>query len=437
MMKTKHVDLKQIVLLLIACILCSPIFAADGNWPQWRGPNRDGHAAPQSLLKKWPEKGPALSWSFSNAGIGYSSVSVEDGRLYTLGKRNDRNDLICLNAQNGAELWATPMGRGATRKDYNTGWGDGPRSSPTIDGEHVYALTDVGDVGCFRKSDGTSVWNVNLVSDFGGGIPEWGYSESVLVDGDRVVVTPGGKNFLIGLDKKTGKKTWGSDFSAGAQYASSIKHSFGGVPVYITACEQGLVGFHCETGKLLFKNGSTGNGTAVIPTPIVSGDMIYHSSSYKAGNAVVKISVSSGHLTANELYHESKESIENEHGGYLLHDGAIIGFTKALRGAWMAQDLATGKVLWSQKIGKTRSGSIVLADGLLYCYDDQEGICYLAKASRTGMEVIGQVKLPEQTSSDRNQGAIWTHPVIAEKKLYIRDQEKIFAFDIAASKGLE
>ena len=115
MMNTKLDYLKQIVLHLLAWILCSPIFAADGSWPQWRGPNRDGHAAPQSLLKKWPEKGPALSWSSSNAGIGYSSVSVENGRLYTLGKRDDRNFLICLNSQNGAELWATPMGRGATR----------------------------------------------------------------------------------------------------------------------------------------------------------------------------------------------------------------------------------------------------------------------------------------------------------------------------------
>ncbi len=434
-MQTYVEDPKKIVLFLFALIGCSSISAADGNWPQWRGPNRDGQAAPQSLLKKWPENGPALSWSISNAGSGYSSVSVVDGRLYTLGKRGDRNYLICLNTQNGKELWATPMGRGATRKDYNTGWGDGPRSSPAIDGEHVYALTDLGDVGCFRKSDGTSVWAVNLVSDFRGVIPEWGYSESVLVDGDRVIVTPGGRNFLIGLDTKTGKKSWESDFSAGAQYASVVKQTFGRVPVYLTACEQGLVGIHGESGKLLFKNGSTGNGTAVIPTPVVSGDLVYHSSSYKAGNAATKISVSDGELTANQVYHESKESIENEHGGYVLHDGAIIGFTKALRGAWMAQDLASGKVLWSKKIGKTRSGSIALADGLLYCYDDQEGICYLAEASRTGMEVIGQVKLPEQTSTDRNQGAIWTHPVIAEQKLYIRDQEMIFAFDIAAGKA--
>ena len=407
---------------------------ADGNWTQWRGPNRDGHAAPQSLLKTWPDEGPSLAWSFENAGIGYSSVTVEGKNLYTLGKRESKNKLICLNAQDGRELWSATLGRGANAKDYNTGWGDGPRSSVTIDGDFVYGLTDLGDLGCFQKSDGKQVWTTNLVSDFEGSIPKWGYSESVLIDGERLVVTPGGKNFLIGLDKKTGKKVWESEFSAGAQYVSAIKHTFDGVPVYLTACDRGLVGIHCDSGKLLFLNKATGNGVAVIPTPIVSGDAVYHSSGYKAGNALVKVSVKGGKLTAEQSYHESKESMENHHGGYVLQDGAIIGFTKALRGAWMAQDLATGKVLWSKKIGKTLSGSIALADGLAYCYDDQEGICFLAKASREGLEQLGQVRLPSQTSFDRKAGAIWAHPVIASQKLFIRDQEKIFAFDIAAEQ---
>ncbi len=405
--------------------------SADDNWAQWRGPNRDGIAAPQTLLKKWPSGGPKVAWSYSNAGSGYSSVSVAGNRLYTLGKRGDKNQLICLDAKSGSELWAETIGRGASGKDYSTGWGDGPRSTATVDGDFVYALTDLGDLGCFQKTDGKQIWSVNLVSDFGGGIPKWGYSESILIDGDRLVVTPGGTNFLVGLDKKTGKKIWESEFSAGAQYASVMKHTFSGVPVYLTACDQGLVGIHCETGKLLFKNAATGNGTAVIPTPIVSGDLVYHSSAYKAGNAAVKISVKEGELSAEQVYHQSKESMENHHGGYVLHDGAIVGFSKALRGVWMAQDLKTGSVLWSKKLGESKSGSIALADGLVYCYDDQEGICYLAKATRKGLEEISRVKLPEQTATDRKQGAIWAHPVIAGQKLFIRDQEKIFAFEIA------
>jgi outer membrane protein assembly factor BamB len=406
----------------------------DGNWTQWRGPNRDGQAAPQSLLKKWPSDGPKLSWSFDKAGAGYSSVTVEGNRLYTLGKRNDQNLLICLDAKKGSELWTATLGNGAGSKDYLTGWGDGPRSSATIDGSFVYALSDLGDLGCFQKSDGKKVWSTNLVADHGGGVPKWGYSESILIDGDRLIVTPGGKNFLVGLNKMTGSKVWETDFSAGAQYVSVIKHVFDGVPVYLTACDQGLVGIHCETGKLLFKNAATGNGTAVIPTPVVSGNIVYHSSAYKAGNAAVKISVNGGELVAEQLYHEPKESMENHHGGYVLLDGAIIGFSKSLRGIWMAQDVETGKVLWSKKLGESKSGSIASADGLVYCYDDQDGICYLAKATRTGLEEISQVKLPEKTASDRKQGAIWAHPVVAGQKLFIRDQEKIFAFDIAGDK---
>jgi outer membrane protein assembly factor BamB len=407
---------------------------AGDDWAQWRGPNRDGHAAEQSLLKKWPENGPKPAWSFGNAGIGYSSVSVEGKFLYTMGKRDNENQLICLDVKTGKEKWKSSLGPASTGKEYLSGWGDGPRCSPTIEGDFVYALCDLGVLGCFKKSDGAKVWTVNLVSDFGGTIPKWGYSESVLIDGDRVIVTPGGKNFLVGLDKKTGKKNWETSFSAGAQYVSVIKHVFQDVPVYLTACDQGLVGIHATTGELLFKNGSTGNGVAVIPTPIVSGDIVYHSSAYKAGNAAVKISVSNGKLSAKELYHEAKESMENHHGGYIVHDGAIFGFSKALRGVWMAQDIETGKVLWSKKVGKATSGSIAFADGLLYCYDDQEGVCYLAKASREGWEELGKVALPEQTASDRKQGAIWAHPVIAGQKLFIRDQEKIFAFDIAAGR---
>lgn len=404
---------------------------ADSNWPQWRGPNRDGHAATQSLLKAWPENGPKLAWSFDNAGIGYSSVTVMDNLLFTLGQRGDSSFLICLNLKDGSELWSTSLGPVATSNDYLNGWGVGPRSSATIDGEYAYALSDLGDLVCVKKANGDAVWRTNLVSDFGGSIPKWGYSESILIDGERLIVTPGGKNFLVGLDKMTGKKIWESSFKAGAQYVSVIKHAFDGVPVYLTACDQGLIGIHSESGKLLFKNAATGNGVAVIPTPIVSGNVVYHSSAYKAGNAAVKISVRGGELTAEQIYHESKESMENHHGGFVLQDGMILGFSKALRGVWMAQDLATGKVLWSKKIGNSTSGSIAFADGLIYCYEDQEGICYLAKATREGFEQLGQVTLPEKTATDRKQGAIWSHPVIAGQKLIIRDQEKIFAFDIA------
>jgi outer membrane protein assembly factor BamB len=191
-----------------------------------------------------------------------------------------------------------------------------------------------------------------------------------------------------------------------------------------------LIGIHAETGEELFLNPNTGNKTAVIPTPVVSGNRIYHSSGYGAGNVAIDISVENGKLTATQAYHNGKGSLENHHGGFILHEGTIFGCSSALRGAWVAQDLKSGDLLWSEKVGKGRSGSIGFADGLLYCYDDADGICYLAKPSRTGWEKLGEVKIPEPSTIDKGKGAIWAHPVIADKKLFIRDQDKLFAFEI-------
>jgi|JI6StandDraft_1071083.scaffolds.fasta_scaffold66512_2 outer membrane protein assembly factor BamB len=406
---------------------------ADENWPQWRGPNRDGHAAPQALLKSWPVQGPKLAWSFGETGAGYSSVTVADGQIFTLGKINDRAVAICLDSKTGAKTWTKDFGNGVVNDSYNGDWGDGPRSSPTVDGEFVYCLSDLGVLACLDRRSGSLVWSKDFVKDFGGKVPYWGYSESVLIDGDRVIATPGsasGAAFIVGLDKKTGEKVWESKCSYEAQYVSIIKANFGGIPVYLTATKPGLVGVHAETGEELFNIPKTGNPTAVIPTPIVSGNRIYHSSGYGAGNVAIDIKVENGKLSTEISYAKNKESMENHHGGFVLHDGTIFGFSKAFRGVWMAQDLKTGDVLWSKKVGNGKSGSIGFADDMLYCYDDGDGICYLAKPSKTGWEPAGQVKLPEITAMNRKKGAIWAHPIIADKKLFIRDQEKLFAFDI-------
>jgi outer membrane protein assembly factor BamB len=421
--------------LCLSISLASLVFLESSSfgqkeWAQWRGPHRDGYAAPQSLLKAWPNEGPKLAWSFEKAGTGFSSISVSKNLAVTLGKRGEDNFLVCLDISNGKELWVTKIGTGAVRNSYLTDWGDGPRSSPTIDGDFIYALCDLGNLGCY-KLNGEKVWSVNLVKDFGGSIPKWGYSESVLVDGDRIMVTPGGANFIVGLDKSTGKKVWESKYSAGAHYVSIIKHTFEGIDTYLSASDQGLVCLDCKTGEPLFKNEATKNSVAVIPTPIVSGNIVYHTAAYGSGNVAVKVSLVNGKLQAEQLYHFTKESMSNHHGGNILFEKTIYGFSKDLRGVWMAQDFESGEVLWSKKVGKATSGSIAMADGLLYCYDDQDGICYLVEPSRSGWKQLGKVTLPKTTSIDRKQGAIWAHPVIANQKLIIRDHEMIFAFDIS------
>lgn len=406
--------------------------ADDGDWAQWRGPARDGIAAEQNLLKSWPEGGPKLAWKYESAGLGYSSSAVSNGRLYTMGQRGADTLAICLDAKTGKELWGQKIGPGTQSNDYLTGWGGGPRSTPTVDGTHAYFLTDLGDLACLSVADGSVVWSKNLIKDFGGGIPQWGYSESVLIDGDNLICTPGGKTFLVGLNKKTGEKVYESKgFEDASQYVSIMKTNVGQTPIYITAAKSGMVAFDAKTGEHQFTSPTTGNKTAVIPTPIIVGDQVYHSSGYKAGNTLVKLSSQGGKVTADEIYHFDKESMENHHGGYVLNDGTIYGFTSALRGAWVAQDLKTGSILWNHKTGKTRSGSIAMADGMLYCYDDSEGVCYLVAPSRDDWQEKGSVKLPSEWSGDRQRGAIWAHPVIAGQKLIIRDQDLIYAFDIA------
>lgn len=414
-----------------ASSFCAPMQAEDLGWPQWRGPHRDGRAAPQELLDSWPENGPQLLWQSNDGGFGFSTPTVKNDKLYTLGKIGDRVAAICIDAKTGKKVWETSFADGNANDKYNTGWGDGPRGTPTIDGDRLYALSDLGILACLDLQSGKIQWSVDFVKDFGGKIPTWGYSESVLIDGDKVIATPGGPNFLVGLDKETGKKVWESKSSHEAQYASIIKADFEGIPTYVTAAKEGLIGTNAITGEELFVNAKTGNQTAVIPTPIVSGNRIYHSSGYGAGNAAVEIKREGSKLIATEIYHNNRQSMENHHGGYILDNGTIYGFSRAMRGVWMAQDLATGDVLWNQKVGTSRSGSIAYADGKLICYDDGEGICYLAEASKDGWKSAGELKIPETTTYDRKQGAIWSHPIVADGKLIIRDHEKLFAYNIA------
>lgn len=409
-----------------------PTVADEGDWPQWRGPNRDGWAAKQPLLSSWPDGGPALKWQAADIGRGYSTTSIADGMVFTMGSDDDGCDVICLSLADGEPVWKTTVSRASSSDDYNHGWGGGPRSSPTVDGDQVFVLTDVGVVAALEKATGALQWKVDLVATYGGKIPTWGYSESVLVDGDRVIVTPGESNFMVGLDRSTGEKIWqSSGVNAPAQYVSPIKATVGGTTFYVTASKPGLFAFDVASGATLFADDATGNNVAVIPTPIISGNQLYHTSDYGAGNTLLDLSSQGqGSVSVESLYHMSDKTMRNHHGGVVLVDGVIYGFTKANGGMWMAQDLQSGETLWEKKIGRNKSGSIAYADGLLYCYNDKDGSLYLVEPSRDGWNERGMLELPRQTKLPRNQGAIWAHPVIAGGTLFIRDQDLLFAYQI-------
>ncbi|TWU26542.1 outer membrane biogenesis protein BamB [Novipirellula galeiformis] len=408
--------------------------AGDADWSQWRGPNRDGHAAPQELKKSWDDDAPQLRWSFTSAGRGYSAVSVVDGRLYTMGTHDDKCFAICIDAQTGAPIWETEVARAGTADDYNHGWGGGPRSTPTVDGDQVIVLSDIGQLAALSKSNGDVQWTTNFVADHAGKIPVWGYSESPLVDGDRVVVTPGEANFMVALDRKTGEKVWSSQgVNAPAQYNSVIKGKLGDQSFYVNASKPGLFAFDTKSGQEVFSDTTTGNTVAVIPTAILSEDLLYHTSDYGAGNTLLKLkpNAAGDGIDAESIYHLAGKSMMNHHGGVVLHEGVIYGCTKANGGMWMAQDLQSGETLWEKKARPNHSGSICFADGMLYCYNDEEGSVNLVQPSREAWTEKGTLTLPRETELPRDKGAIWAHPVVADQMLIIRDQDLIFAFDIA------
>jgi len=432
-MMTRHRFTVPFGIVIVTFLLGSAIApAGEADWPQWRGPDRDGHAAPQSLLQDWPEGGPSVRWQYGDAGIGYSAFAIQAKRLYTMGSKGSDCYTICLDTTTGERVWQTVTSRSANDNDYAHGWGGGPRSSPTVDGEYVYSLSDVGVLACLNASDGNMVWSVDYVNDFNGSIPKWGYSESVLIDGDRVIGTPGGDSFMIGLDKATGKVEWSSkEIKEAAQYVSPMKHEFEGVPFYLNAGKSGLLAFDVQSGEMLFRDSATGNEVAVIPTPVVFDSFIYHTSDYGAGNTLLELSIADQKLQATSIYHLSNKSMQNHHGGVVLVDGVIYGFTKSGGGEWMAQDMKSGDTLWTEKVRPNRSGSISYGDGRLYCYNDEEGSVNLIEPSRDGWKAHGKLILPEKTAIERGSGAIWAHPVIADGTLYLRDQDKIFAFDVS------
>lgn len=402
-------------LALAALTTARTLSAAD--WPAWRGPNRDDHSPDKGLLKQWPADGPKQLWVFKDAGLGYSGYSIVDGRLYTMGLRGDMEFLIAVDANTGKQLWATEMG-----PLLKNGWGDGPRGTPTVDGGKVYGMSGQGYLLCADAKTGKELWKVRM-GDFGGKIQNWGYTESPLVDGDKVICTPGGaQGTLLALDKNTGKKLWQtSDWTDMAQYSSPIVVNHNGARQYIQLTQQHLAGVNAADGKVLWKTPWPGK-TAVIPTPIFKDGHVYIASGYGVGCKLVKLGP--GH-TVSDVYVNT--TMVNHHGGVILVGDHLYGFSDGGR-AWVCQDFKTGAEVWSSKnLGK---GAIHYADGMLYCLDESTGTLALIEASPKGWNEKGRFKLSPQTTQRNPKGKVWTHPVVLNGKLYLRDQELLHCYDV-------
>ncbi len=388
---------------------------AFGDWPQWRGPHRDGHSSDTGLLKQWPEGGPKLVWKAAGLGIGYAGVSVVGDRLFTIG---DANYLIAINRADGAIVWKTKVGKSGA-----PGWGGfaGPRCTPTVDDNRVFAVGQYGQVLCADAATGAEIWRKDYAKDFDGPLPEWGFCGMPLVDGDKVILVPGGKGGdLVALNKKTGETIWRSEeLTDSIHYSSPILIEIGGVRQIVQLTVASVAGIRASDGKLLWRAARKGE-TAVIPTPIYHDGQVYVSSGYGVGCNLFKITADDGKFSAEESY--ANKVMTNHHGGVVLVGKYLYGFSEGK--GWTCQDLETGKAVWQKHgIGK---GSLVYADGLLYLRaEGGAGTVAIIKASPDGYKELSRFDPP-----DRSEKNSWPHPVVTGRRLYLRDQDVLQCYDV-------
>lgn len=406
--------------------------SADGNWARWRGPNQSNVSSETGLLKKWPSSGPEKLWSFDKAGHGYSSMIVVDGTLYTVGVRDSDAMAIAIDAETGQEKWSTKFGEDDA-EGYNAGWGNGTRSTPSYDDGMIYVVGVKGEVACLNAEDGKLEWSKHLVDDFGGTPGGWGFAESPLVDGDLVIVAPGGMDAgIVALDKKTGATKWKSDevTPGKAEYSSTLAIDFNGVRQYVHLFEKEAVSVSAEDGKLLWSVSWPRGATAVIPTPIFKDGYLYITSGYKAGSKLAKI----GPNNEVEVVWDDEDVMMVHHGGVVEIDGYVYGFSDSKEGGLVCQNLMTGEKVWNQRdMPSMAKGAVFAADGMLYCLSENDGMVTLVEATPKGYSEKGQFKLEPQSDQRHVKGKVWSHPLVIDGKLYLRDQELIHCYDVSDS----
>lgn len=396
-----------------------PTRAAD--WPQWRGIHRDGKSPETGLLKTWPEGGPKLVWTARNLGGGYTTPSVVDGRIYGMGYRGEEEVIWALDAATGKEVWSTctaPADRGM-------GYSEGPRCTPTVDGDRLYTLGAGGNLVSLDRTTGKVLWGKDLVADFGGKMMSgWGFSESPLVDGDRLVCTPGGsQGTMLALNKLTGEKLWQTaDLTDKAAYSSILIATVAGTRQYVQLTDSHVFGVDPEKGTVLWQAPRNGR-TAVITTPIVAEDIVYVTSGYGVGCNAFKVTRIGDQFKAEEIY--ANKLMTNHHGGVVLVGECLYGYSEA--GGWTCQNLKTGEALWQEK-SKLGKGAIAYADGRLYCrFQAEAGTMALLEATPEGYRELGRFDQPE-----RSKQKSWPHPIIANGRLFLRDQEILLCYDVKA-----
>ena len=420
---------RLLAILAALCLYCSALSTTTSasDWPQWRGPERNGISSERGLLKQWPAEGPKLVWQINDIGDGYSTPAVVGNRIYLMSNRGLDNEFVqALSTQDGKVIWTTRVGNVGNPNQ------EPPypkaRSTPTVDGDLIYALGSDGDLACLETKTGKIRWQKNIRKEFGGKPGEWAYSESPLVDGDAVVVTPGGPDAtIVALNKKTGAVIWKSAVPGGdaAGYASPIAVQAAGRRQYVHFLSKGLVGVDAKTGQFLWRYAEVAKGPAQMWTPNARGELVYAGAN-GVGGGLVRLKVDGSAVTPEQVYFE--RGLPNGVGGAVLVGDHLYGTETGQK--LVAVEFATGKVKWqADSIGW---GSVAYADGLLYLHG-VNGEVALVEATPEAYRIKGRFKPPAQPEHKKvgpfPEGA-FSYPVIANGRLYIRDLGTLWVFDI-------
>lgn len=441
---------------LLVLATCTTVVARADDWPQWQGENRDAISTETGLLQQWPASGPAVAWKVDGLGGGDSAPAVAEGKLYGMSTRDGKEIVWALSEDDGSEIWASPIGDQVEQQVPQSK--EGPGGTPTVDGDRLYVIGMGGAIACLKTDDGSIVWEKSLVQDFGGQPPTWSYRESPLIDGDKLICTPGGKDItMVALNKTTGEVIWESQMPAAspspagdaagdrdrggrrggsgrrrggggggaAAYASAIAIDFEGGRQYVQFTATALIGVNATDGEVLwtYEHPANSNGISCT-TPIFKDGLIFASSAYGAGGGAVRLKkTGDGEINAEEVYFSP--NMQNHHGGMIVVNDALYGANGGNGGGFLTcLDFQSGELLWRDR--NAPKGSLAMADGRIYLRSE-DGKMILIEPSREGFVDRGSFEQPDRSSSPA-----WAHPVVANGKLYIRDQGLLFCYDVSA-----
>ena len=398
--------------MVLAVLIVTVSGAAAADWPQFRGINRDGISAETGLLKSWPEGGPKRLWEYE-IGQGFSSVAVVDNTVYATGFIGGDLMVTALDSS-GKQRWQKKVdkaGGGAGKK--------GARSTPTIDGDRLYLLTEDGSLVCLKTADGTKVWAKNILSEYGAKNITWRLAESVLIDGDRVICAPGGRAALVALNKMTGDEVWATEpIDAKTNYASAVIIEAGGLRQIVSFSQKSVFGVKADTGKLLWKHTHTTSYDVNATSVVFKDGMIFVTSGYGSGSEGLKLTVADGKASVSQVW--TNKDLDDHFGGVILLGGKVYG--TAFRRALVCIDLASGNTVYKKR--EVRKASNIHADGRLYCQGHDGTVQLVDPADGT---VVSSFKIEV-----KEKNRMWAHPAISDGRLYIHHDETLTVYDIKA-----